>query len=325
MIRAGVAGAAGYTGGELIRLLTRHPGVMLSWVSSRSQAGLPVGDVHRDLWGETDLSFSAVGTEPVDVLFLCGGHGQAAALLQEQPLEARTKIIDLSQDFRLQASAVAGGRRFVYGLPEYSRAAIRQADAVANPGCFATALLLSLLPVAASGAAMRVHSTGITGSTGAGQELQPTTHFSWRADNVSAYKSLAHQHMAEVGETLQAASGGVDKPDIRFIPWRGPFTRGIFVSSVLDIAGGPAAWSERYKDWYADHPMTTVSDRPIDLKQVVNTSRCLLHIEGNAEQLVIHAAIDNLLKGAAGQAVQNMNLLFGLDERASLYLKPAAF
>ncbi len=325
MIRAGIAGAAGYTGGELIRLLTRHPEVTLGWVSSRSQAGLSVGEIHRDLWDETDLVFSAGGTDPVDVLFLCGGHGQAAALLQEHPLDTGTKVIDLSQDFRLQSRCMAAGRQFVYGLPEFRKKEIKSAEAIANPGCFATAVLLSLLPVAASGAALQVHSTGITGSTGAGQELQPTTHFSWRADNVSAYKALTHQHLDEVGETLYDASGGTQQPDIRFIPWRGPFTRGIFVSSVLDIPGGPAFWTERYRDWYADHPLTTVSDRPIDLKQVVNTSRCLLHVEGNEEQLVVHAAIDNLLKGAAGQAVQNMNLVFGLDERTGLDLKPAAF
>jgi N-acetyl-gamma-glutamyl-phosphate reductase len=319
-ITAGIIGAAGYTGGETIRLLLGHPHVALKFVQSRSQAGKLVSDVHPDLLGDTTLKFTAV-TEAVDVLFLCMGHGESKKWLAENPLPAATRIVDLGNDFRL--GDTAQGREFVYGLPEWQREKIRLAHSIANPGCFATAIQLTLLPLVHARLAGEAHVTGITGSTGAGQKLQDTTHFTWRANNISAYKTLTHQHLGEIRRSLshlQPNLGG-----IHFIPWRGDFTRGIFVSTILKTAQSLEQNRELFRTYYQLHAFTHVADRMVDLKQVVNTNKCLLFLEQEGEQLVIHAVLDNLVKGASGQAVQNMNLMFGFDESAGLGLKGVGY
>ncbi|MCU0420305.1 MAG: N-acetyl-gamma-glutamyl-phosphate reductase [Cyclobacteriaceae bacterium] len=319
-LRAGIVGGAGYTGGETLRLLLQHPQVKIAFVQSRSQAGKPVTQVHSDLVGETDLTFTAAG-DAAEVIFLCLGHGESKKLLSETSF-GNARLIDLGNDFRLGDSVA--GLNFVYGLPEFQRQAIKQARHVANPGCFATAIQVGLLPLAHAGRLGEVHTTGITGSTGAGQKLQDTTHFTWRANNISAYKTLTHQHLGEIGQTLRALQPGFDRP-INFVPWRGDFTRGIYVTSVVDFAGSQADANELYRHYYADHPFTHVTDLMIDLKQVVNTNKCLVHLEVVGKKLAIHSALDNLIKGASGQAVQNMNLMFGLDETAGLRLKANAF
>lgn len=315
----GVIGGAGYTGGETIRLLLNHLNVEISFVQSRSQAGKPITSVHRDLAGESELIFVA---EPgkADVWFLCLGHGESVKFLQQHNVPATTKIINLSQDFRIKD----GKHDFVYGLPEAFRDQIKSAKHLANPGCFATAIQLGLLPLAKAGLLETGHTTGITGSTGAGQKLQDTTHFTWRANNISAYKTLQHQHLAEIRQTLSAIQPGFTDP-IHFVPWRGDFTRGIFVTSVLTTAAETKDFSNLYREYYQSHPFVVVSEDAIDLKQVVNTNKCIIQIERQGQTVAIHSAIDNLLKGASGQAVQNMNLMLGLPEIAGLHLKPVAF
>jgi N-acetyl-gamma-glutamyl-phosphate reductase len=321
-IKAGIVGGAGYTGGETIRLLLNHPHVDITFVHSRSNAGNPLYSAHPDLQGETTLKFTDSLDHPADVIFLCLGHGESKKFLQENTLPAASKIIDLSQDFRL-GDAVTG-REFVYGLPELNKEAIKKATNIANPGCFATAIELGLLPLAKAGILKDVHTTGITGSTGAGQKLQDTTHFTWRANNISAYKTLTHQHLKEINQSLKqlqpAFSGSVN-----FIPWRGDFTRGIFVSSCITTDQSLEAIKKLYHDFYAGQPFTIVSDDTVDLKLVVNTNKCMIGLEKEGDKLVVHSAIDNLLKGASGQAVQNMNLMTGLDETAGLKLKSIVF
>lgn len=321
-IKAGIIGGAGYTGGETIRLLLRHPQVELAFVHSRSNAGKPLHIAHPDLLGDTELKFTDQVEQRVDVLFLCLGHGESKRWLEETPLAEGVKIIDLSQDFRLGASVP--GRDFCYGLPEVNRERIKQAANIANPGCFATAIELGLAPLAAAELLQEVHTTGITGATGAGQKLQETTHFTWRTNNISAYKTLNHQHLKEIRRTLMQLQPGYESP-IHFIPWRGDFARGIFVSSCIRVMQSPETLCQLFKDYYAGHPFTHVSDGPIDLKQVVNTNKCLISLEKEGDQLVVHSAIDNLLKGASGQAVQNMNLMFGFEETAGLQLKSIVF
>lgn len=320
-IKAGIVGGAGYTGGETIRLLLNHPFVELAFVQSRSQVGKPLYQTHPDIKGDTDLLFTDSVQQDVDVIFLCLGHGESRKFVENTSLDQRIRIIDLSQDFRL--GETAAGRKFVYGLPELQRGEIQQATNVANPGCFATAIQLGLLPLAKAGVLPEVFSTGITGSTGAGQKLQDTTHFTWRANNISAYKTLSHQHMKEVGKTLQALQP--DAGAVHFVPWRGDFTRGIYVSSTVKTTLPADKLLSLYKDYYAGHPFTIVSPGTIDLKQIINTNKCLVGIEQQGDVIVIHSAIDNLLKGASGQAVQNMNLLFGFEETAGLKLKSIAF
>lgn len=326
-IQVGIVGGAGYTGGELIRLLINHPKVEIRFIHSKSNAGNPVYKVHNDLLGETDLVFAAELAQDIDVLFLCVGHGDAKKFLAENSVASHIKIIDLSQDFRLNEHNVVSGRAFVYGLPELNKAAIRNAQNIANPGCFATAIQLGLLPLAKAGILEEVYTTGITGSTGAGQSLSSTSHFSWRANNISAYKTLQHQHLKEIGESLyQASDNQLNTKDlIHFTPWRGDFTRGIYTTSITNCALSLAEVRELYRNFYADAAFTHVSDTMIDLKQVVNTSKCLIHIEKHGNKIAIHTAIDNLLKGASGQAVQNMNILFGLDENSGLRLKANYF
>jgi N-acetyl-gamma-glutamyl-phosphate reductase len=321
-IRAGIIGGAGYTGGETIRVLLNHPGVLLTTVHSRSHANEPLHSVHRDLMGETDLVFTDSFQLDCDVVFLCLGHGESKKFLQEHDVPAGTKVIDLGNDFRLGDSL--DGRTFIYGLPELNKNEIQKASNIANPGCFATAIQLGLLPLAAEGLLGEIHTTGITGSTGAGQKLQDISHFSWRANNISAYKSLTHQHVAEINRSLQQLQSSY-APAMNFIPWRGDFTRGIFVSSVVNMNTSVEECYAIFKEFYSTHPFTSISETMVDLKQVVNTNKCLIHLEKEGDKLVIHSAIDNLVKGAAGQAVQNMNLMYGLDETEGLKLKSSAF
>ncbi len=322
-IQVGIVGGAGYTGGEMLRILLRHPNADIVFVHSRSNAGQPVHKVHGDLLGETDLHFSSELNSNIDMLFLCVGHGEAKTFLESNKIDEKIKIIDLSQDFRLVKSAAFAGRQFVYGLPELNKEQIQQARNIANPGCFATAIQLGVLPLAKAGLLKDVHTTGITGSTGAGQKLQETSHFSWRVNNVQAYKSLSHQHMNEIMQSIQQLQA--QPANVNFIPWRGDFARGIYVSSYTPSDLSLEAAYDLYSSYYKEHPFTHVSKEMIDLKQVVNTNKCLIHLEKVDDKLVIHSAIDNLLKGASGQAVQNMNLIFGLAEQTGLQLKASSF
>lgn len=321
-IQAGIFGGAGFTGGEMVRLLLNHPQVDIAFVHSRSHGGDPLHSVHTDLLGETELAFTSDYTVEADVWLLCLGPGESRKLMGELEIPSRTKIIDLSQDFRLGEQIK--GRHFIYGLPEWQREKIRRADHIANPGCFATAVELGLLPLASEGLLKEVHTTGITGSTGAGQKVQDTTQFSWRANNVNSYKALNHQHLAEILQTLGSLQPGFQGP-LNFIPWRGGFTRGIFVTSYLDCVLDLQEAYALYKSYYASHPFTKLSDRMVDVKQVVNTNKVLIHLEKAGGKLVIHSVEDNLIKGACGQALQNLNLMFGLEETAGLKLKSIAF
>lgn len=320
-IKVGIVGGAGYTGGETIRLLLNHPNTELKFVHSRSNAGNPLHHSHSDLIGETELTFTDTLQE-VDVLFLCLGHGESKKFLQESSIPAATKVIDLSQDFRL--GETAGDRIFVYGLPEINRDSLKSAQNVANPGCFASAIELGLIPLAHAGILKDTFTTGITGSTGAGQKLQSTTQFTWRVNNISAYKTLTHQHLREINQTIRQLQPEFSS-EINFIPWRGDFARGIYVSSCVSTDASLDEIRKLYNDFYKDHPFTVVSDTGIDLKQVVNTNKCVIGLEKENGKLVIHSAIDNLLKGASGQAVQNMNLMCGFEETAGLRLKSIAF
>jgi len=323
-VKVGVIGGAGYTGGELIRLLLNHPQVEIRFINSKSNANKPVSSVHSDLLGETDIVFSNELSGEVDLLFLCVGHGDAKKFLDEGHNLKATKIIDLSQDFRLNKNANYQSGKFVYGLPELNKEEIKVANHVANPGCFATAIQLGLLPLAKAGLLKEVYTTGITGSTGAGQGLSGTTHFSWRANNISAYKTLNHQHLNEIGESLQKLQPHQDV-DLSFVPWRGDFTRGIFISSQINCDLPIEKLNGLYEDYFKNDPFTFLSHDPIFLKQVVNTNKCIIQLEKVGSKLVIHSVIDNLLKGASGQAVQNMNLMFGFDETAGLRLKANYF
>ena len=330
-IKAGIIGGAGYTGGELIRLLINHPNVTLTYVHSKSNAGKPIYAVHSDLIGELNLNFSATFNDPVDVVFLCLGHGDAIKFLKENIASfGAAKIIDLSNDFRLLKDSknviVNSGinKTFIYGLPELNRDKIKTATAIANPGCFATAIQLGLLPLAKAGLLKDIYTTGITGSTGAGQGLSTTSHFSWRANNIQAYKSLSHQHLGEISQSLNQLQVK-ENVEVSFVPWRGDFTRGIFISSQLNFDLSFQEAFQLFVDYYKDHPFTFISEESIFLKQVVNTNKCLIQLEKVGARLVVHSAIDNLLKGASGQAIQNMNLMFGLDEEAGLKLKASFF
>ena len=323
-INIGIVGGAGYTGGELLRVLLRHPNAHISFVHSTSSAGELVSKVHADLLGDTQLKFTNTLDQNIDVLFLCVGHGDANKFLTANEIKASIKIIDLSQDFRLAGSAAIGDRNFVYGLPELQREAIKSATNIANPGCFATAIQLGLLPLAAKGLLKEVYTTGITGSTGAGQGLSNTSHFSWRANNIQAYKTLQHQHLNEIVQSLAQLQGN-QNAEVNFVPWRGDFTRGIFVTSVVSADLSLEALYDLYNAYYEGHAFTHVSKNNIDLKQVVNTNKCIIHIEKQGNKIAIHSVVDNLLKGAVGQAVQNMNLIFGIDEGAGLQLKANYF
>ena len=327
----GIIGGAGYTGGELIRLLINHTDTSISFIHSRSNAGKPITSVHHDLLGEIELNFVDKLSSDIDVLFLCLGHGESKKFLTENKIPDTVKIIDLTNDFRLHLQSEISNRKFIYGLPELNREEIKNANCVANPGCFATTIQLGLLPLAKAGLLKDIYTTGITGSTGAGQSLSTTSHFSWRANNIQAYKTLTHQHLGEIHQSLHQLqesflpSPSGEGPGVRFVPWRGDFARGIFISSQLQCDLGLDELNKLYEDFYAGHPFTHITKEPVFLKQVVNTNKCMIQLEKVGKQLVIHSVTDNLLKGASGQAVQNMNLMFGLEETTGLNLKANYF
>ena len=324
-IKAGIIGGAGYTGGELLRLLLLHPNVEVAFVQSNSSADKPIHAVHADLLGETDLIFSSTHQDGADVLFLCGGHDAAKVFLSENQLPQQLVVIDLSQDFRHHSNSNFVGRKFVYGLPELNREQIRTAKSIANPGCFATCIELALLPLAAAKKLSEdVHINAATGSTGAGQSLSETSHFSWRRNNLSVYKPFEHQHLKEITESLQQLQNSLNS-SLNFIPQRGSFTRGIFASCYTKCSLSQEEVVQLYSDYYSSHPFVIISNNPVDVKMVVNTNRCFLSVKKQGEYVFVTSVIDNLLKGASGQAVQNMNLIFGLDEKAGLQLKPSAF
>lgn len=322
MTRIGILGAAGYTGGELIRLLINHPQAEIVFANSESNAGNPVADVHEGLTGETSLTFtSEMPFDDIDVLFFCFGHGKSEQFIKEHNIPDNVKIIDLAQDFRLAAP----GNDYVYGLPEINREKIAAAHHVANPGCFATCIQLGLLPAAKMGLLKEdVSVNAITGSTGAGQKPSATTHFSWRSGNMSIYKAFTHQHVPEIRQSLKQVQGFLEA-EIDFIPYRGDFARGIFATEVVRTDADIDTIVAGYKEFYANEPFTHYSDKPIDLKQVTNTNKALVHCDKYGDKLLITSCIDNLLKGAVGQAVQNMNIVCGIDEKCGLKLKASAF
>lgn len=322
MIKVGILGAAGYTGGELIRLLLNHPDAEIVFANSESNAGNLISDVHEGLIGETDLKFTdQMPFEEVDVVFFCFGHGKSEAFLKEHTIPSQVKIIDLAQDFRIAAPT----HDYIYGLPEINKAEIAKAQHVANPGCFATCIQLGLLPAAKMGLLQYdVAVNAITGSTGAGQKPGSTTHFSWRNNNLSIYKPFTHQHLAEIRQSLKQVQGHLDV-DIDFIPYRGDFARGIFCTEVIRTKADAEEIIAGYKTFYKDTAFTHYTDHSLDLKQVVNTNKCLVHIDIFENKVLVTSCIDNLLKGAVGQAVQNMNIMFGLDETSGLRLKASAF
>ena len=322
MVRVGILGAAGYTGGELIRLLLNHPEAEIVFANSESNAGNPVADVHEGLYGDTELCFtSEMPFDSVDVLFFCFGHGKSEAFLKEHSIPENVKIVDLAQDFRLEAP----DHDYVYGLPEINKERIAKAQHVANPGCFATCIQLGLLPAASMGLIKgSVAVNAITGSTEAGQKATATTHFSWRNNNMSIYKAFTHQHVPEIRQSLRQVQGHLDA-DIDFIPYRGDFSRGIFATEVIKTDRPLEEIVEAYKAFYRDARFTHYVDKAIDMKQVVNTNKALVHCDKYGDKLLVTSTIDNLLKGAVGQAVQNMNIMFGLDEATGLNLKSSAF
>ncbi len=320
MIKVGVIGGAGYTAGELLRVLINHPEVEIVYVHSTSNAGNDVCSVHGGLIGDTDLKFSETyDFESIDALFLCSAHGQSRQFLSENVVPERVKIIDLAQDFRDESDG------FVYGLPEINRERIKTANKVANPGCFATAIQLTVLPLVAKGLVKdEIHITALTGSTGAGVKPAATTHFSWRTDNISVYKSFEHQHLIEIGRTFKSMQEGFDY-DVNFVPMRGDFARGIFVSMYLNSDLTQEEATTLFSDFYASAEFTHVASKYPDLKQVVNTNKGIVYAQKHGKKLHVVSIIDNLLKGASGQAVQNMNLMFGLDEGCGVRLKPSGF
>lgn len=322
MINVGIIGGAGYTAGELIRILLNHPQAKITYIHSTSHAGGAVSDVHTDLVGDTDLKFSGdYQFDGLDVIFLCMGHGKSKAFMAENNLPAELKVIDLSNDYRLKADA----EDFVYGLPELNRDKIKKAKYIANPGCFATGIQLSLLPLAAAGVIVdEIHVNATTGSTGAGQQPTSTSHFSWRSGNLSAYKIFSHQHLGEMNQSLNQLQSSY-QPAMNFIPLRGNHTRGIYATAYTKFTGSLDEAKKLYSDYYSEHPFVHMVPKNPDLKQVVNTNKCLLYLEKYNNKLLIISVSDNLIKGASGQAVQNMNLMFGLAEETGLYLKPIGF
>ena len=322
MIRAGIIGGAGYTGGELIRLLLRHPECNISYIYSRSQAGRKIEEIHTDLLGDTELKFSNSLSWEIDLLYLCLEHGKSAQFITDHEIPDSIKIIDLSRDFRLSSRET---RQFCYGLPELNREDIRTADNIANPGCFAAALQLGIMPLARNKLLNGdLHISGITGATGAGRNPSDTTHFSWRSSNISLYKAFEHQHLKEVNKSIFQLHEQW-KGSIRFLPFRGSFSRGILAALYTKSDASLEKIKKLYLDYYRPHPFVFLSDKNPDVKMAVNTNKCLLHLEKHEDTLLIVSVIDNLIKGASGQAVQNMNLMFGLNEKAGLELKASVF
>ncbi|WP_428235472.1 N-acetyl-gamma-glutamyl-phosphate reductase [Gracilimonas sp.] len=320
MIKAGIIGGAGYTAGELIRILLLHPEVILLSVVSRSHSGEFLYAAHLDLEGDTNLKFDSAMSRHADVVFLCSGHGKSKAVVEGNTIPESAKVIDLSSDYRIK-----GEHDFIYGLPELNRDIIKTTNYIANPGCFATCIQLCLLPLASENLLNKpVHVTAITGSTGAGQNPTDTTHFSWRSNNASIYKPLKHQHLGEIKQSLEQLQEGFHQP-VHFIPMRGAFTRGILATCYLELDESADTIKKLFKEYYAGHPFVTVSDSSPDVKRVVGTNKALIHVQKEDGQILIFGVIDNLLKGASGQAVQNMNLMFGLDESLGLNLKATAF
>ncbi|MDV4073204.1 N-acetyl-gamma-glutamyl-phosphate reductase [Elizabethkingia anophelis] len=319
-IKAGIVGGTGYTGGELIRLLLNHPYAELAFALSRNAAGKKIYSVHQDLLGETEMEFSSE-LQAADILFLCLPHKESQPWLENNKISPETKIIDLGNDFRLEGEFQ--DKNFVYGLPEFQKEKIKGANEVANPGCFASAIQYALLPLANKKLLNQVFVTGVTGSTGAGVKLQDTTHFSWRNNNISAYKTLSHQHLDEIKQTLE--SENKNTVGVHFVPWRGDWPRGIFVSATVECDHSLEELYQAYEEFYKNEPFVWVSREAINMKQVVNTNKCAIQLEKQDNMLVVHSAIDNLLKGASGQAIQNMNLMFGFEEQAGLKLKPLAY
>lgn len=324
MIKVGIIGGSGYTGGELIRILLHHPQTEIDFVYSTTRAGKKLVTAHPDLLGFTEIAFTASINPDVDVVFLCLGHGNSTKFLKDNHFSDTTKIIDLSNDFRLRADAVFKGMKFVYGLPELKKSEIQKADYIANPGCFATTIQLGLLPLAKGGLLDNdVHINAVTGSTGAGISPSATSHFSWRNNNVSWYKPFTHQHLGEINESLKSLQS--DSGKLFFLPNRGNFTRGILATAYTKFKGSEEEAIRLYKDYYTDAVFTHISEEPIHLKQVVNTNNCHIHLHKHENILLITSATDNLLKGASGQAVQNMNLMFGFEESEGLHLKAGVF
>lgn len=321
MIQVGIIGSGGYVAGELIRCLVHHPKVSINFMYSNSQAGKKVDETHEDLFNHPELTFTNEINPEVDVVFLCLGHGNSNQFLKENSFSDATKIIDLSNDFRLKADA----NDFIYGLVELNKTAIKTAQKIANPGCFATAIQLGLLPLAKAGLLQNdVHVNAVTGSTGAGQSLSTTSHFSWRINNLSVYKPFNHQHLGEIGESVLSLQSGFDN-DINFLPLRGDFTRGILATQYTKCNLSEQELIALYADFYKDAPFTFISEKIINLKQVVNTNNCLIQIQKINDKVLITSAIDNLLKGAAGQAIQNMNIMFGLKETTGIKFKANYF
>ena len=324
MIKAGIIGGSGYTGGELIRILMNHPQVEIDFVYSTTRAGKKISSAHPDLLVLTDLDFTNQVNLNVDVVFLCLGHGNSTKFLNENDFSDKTKIIDLSNDFRLAEDSVLNGKKFIYGLPELKISDIKNAKYIANPGCFATAIQLALLPLAKAGLLNdRIHVNAVTGSTGAGVSPSGTTHFSWRNNNVSWYKPFTHQHLGEINESLLSLQKSIG--EIMFLPNRGNFTRGILATAYITYSGSLEDAKKIYQEYFKDAEFTQLSEEPINLKQVVNTNQCHIHLHKHGNTLLITSALDNLLKGASGQAVQNMNLMFGIKENMGLQLKAGVF
>ncbi|MDG5799640.1 N-acetyl-gamma-glutamyl-phosphate reductase [Marinilabiliaceae bacterium ANBcel2] len=320
-IKTGIVGGAGYTAGELIRVLIGHPDTEIEWILSNSHAGEPITKVHADLLGESSMTFSKTPDfNSVDLIFLCMGHGKSKSFIEEHSIPEKVKIIDLSHDYRIKAS----GNDFVYGLTELNHKEIAKANKIANPGCFATAVQLAILPLAKAGVLNEIHTHAITGSTGAGQAPSPTTHFSWRDNNISTYNAFTHRHLKEVYQSINEYTPSYDK-DVNFIPMRGDFTRGILASVYSNCDLSQNQITELFKDYYKESPFTIITDTNPDLKQVVNTNKCFIYPVKYKNKVHIVSIIDNLLKGASGQAVENMNLMFNLPWTKGLYLKPSAF
>lgn len=325
MLQIGIIGGAGYTAGELIRILLNHPKAIINFVYSTSNAGNKLHMVHQDLIGSTDLSFSSEINTNIDVLFLCLGHGNSKSFLEKNKFSESTKIIDLSNDFRLTADKTLDTKEFIYGLPELNKEAIKKAKHIANPGCFATALQLAILPLASNNFLLNdVHINAVTGATGAGTSLSKTTHFTWRANNFSHYKAFNHQHLGEIHQSIKLLQSDFNS-EINFIPNRGDFSRGIFATAYTKFNGTINDAKKMYFQYYKNAPFTIISDKEIHLKQVINTNKCLIHLAKHNDKLLITSCIDNLLKGASGQAVQNMNLMYGFPETTGIQLKATYF